>query len=90
MKRRFKLILVTVILCITTSFAFGQTNFDKSFIGYWTTDGSKTRTVIFKDKNDVLQMVMWDSSDGEEVEIVKFDFTGERLILLKRWCQQIG
>lgn len=75
MKRRFKLILVTAILCIASSFAFGQTNYDKSFIGYWTADSSTVRTVIFKDKDDVLQMVMWDGSDGEEVEVVKFEVT---------------
>lgn len=71
MKSKFKLILITAILCIASSFAFGQTDLNKNFIGYWTTDGSMTRTIIFKDKDNVLQMVMWDSSDGEEKEILK-------------------
>ena len=79
MKSKFKLILVTAILCIASSFAFGQTNLSKTFIGYWTTDGSKARTVIFKDKDDVFQMVTWDSSDGEEMEILKIQVTNNTI-----------
>ena len=74
MKYKLKLLLTTLILCITSSVAFGQSNMDKTFIGYWSTDGSKTRIVIFKDKEDILQMVKWDSSDGEEKEILKIQY----------------
>lgn len=68
---KIKLLLVTAILCITSSLAFSQNDLNKSFIGYWTTDGSMTRTIIFKDKDNVLQIVKWDSSNGEEKEILK-------------------
>ena len=71
MKKRLKLILLTAIFCVANSIAFGQTTLNKTFFGYWTTDGSKVRTVIFMDKDDVFQMVKWDSSDGEELEVVK-------------------
>lgn len=75
MKSKYKLILLTAILCIAILIAFGQTNLDKTFVGYWTADDSKVRTVIFRDKDDVFQMVIWDSSDGEEVEVVKLQVT---------------
>lgn len=71
MKSKIRLILVTAILCVASSFVFGQTEVKNTFIGYWTTDGAKTRIVFFKDKEGMLQMVEWDSSDGEEMEILK-------------------
>lgn len=71
MKSKFKILLVTAILCIASSLAFGQTNLNKTFIGYWTSDGTTTRHLFFLDKDDVFQMVSWDSSDGEELEVVK-------------------
>lgn len=72
MKIKFKLLLVTVILCIS-SLTFGQTTLNKNFIGYWTqsSSGSSVRCIIFKDKDDILQMVIWDSSDGEEKQVLK-------------------
>ena len=79
MKRKFKLLLVTTILCITSSLAFGQANLNKNFIGYWTTDGSTTRTIMFKDKDDMLQIVIWDSYNGEEMEIVKIQLVGNTI-----------
>jgi hypothetical protein len=75
-KRKFKLIFLTVILCIASSFAIGQTNLNKTIIGYWTqsSSGSTVRCIIFKDKDDILQMVIWDSSDGEEKQVLKIQF----------------
>jgi hypothetical protein len=72
-KSKFKLILITAILCISSSFAFGQTDLNKTFIGYWTqsSSGSTVRCIIFKDKDDILQIVIWDSSDGEEKQVLK-------------------
>jgi hypothetical protein len=72
-KSKFKLILITAILCIASSFAFGQTDLNKTFIGYWTqsSSGSTVRCIIFKDKDDIHQMVLWDSSDGEELQVLK-------------------
>lgn len=71
MKGKIRHILVTTILCLASSIAFGQKEVKNTFIGYWTTDGSTTRIVLFKDKDGMLQMVEWDSSDGEEMEILK-------------------
>ncbi|MCG9910524.1 MAG: hypothetical protein MH137_04405 [Flavobacteriales bacterium] len=71
-----KLLLVTVILCITSLPAFSQKGLNKNFIGYWASDATSTRTVIFKDKEDILQMVKWDSSDGEEIEVNEMQVVG--------------
>lgn len=79
MKIKFKLLLVTTILCITSSLAFSQKYLNKNFIGYWTTDASRTRIIFFKDKDDVLQMVMWDSGDGEEIEVIKTQVVGNSI-----------
>jgi hypothetical protein len=69
MKRKFKFILLTAILCLSSC----QTNLNKSFIGYWTqsSGGSTVRCIIFKDKDNILQMVKWDNSDGEEKQVLK-------------------
>ena len=74
-----KLLLVTVILCITSLPAFSQKGLNKNFIGYWASDATSTRTVIFKDKEDILQMVKWDSSDGEEIEVNEMKVIGESI-----------
>lgn len=76
MKRKLKLILLTAILCVANSIAFGQTNIDKTFIGFWTSDGSVGKTVIFKDKDNNLQFVIWSSLSGSEVEIIKIKIEG--------------
>ncbi len=70
------LILVTIIGFLTSSTAFGQNNINKSFIGFWTSDGTVAKTVIFKDKDDNLQFVKWSSQGGDEVEIVKIKIEG--------------
>ena len=49
----------------------GQSNINEIFVGYWIADESTVKTVIFKDRNDSIQMVMWDNHDGEEMEIIK-------------------
>jgi hypothetical protein len=79
MKNKFKILLFTAILFVASSFAFGQSNLDKTFIGFWTTDGSTTRIVIFKDKDDVLQMVKWNSNDGEEKEVIKIQIVNNNI-----------
>jgi hypothetical protein len=79
MKRKIKILLVTVILFLTKSLVFGQVNLNKNFIGFWTTDGSFTRTIIFVDKDDMLQIVSWDSYEGEEMEIVKLQLVGNTI-----------
>jgi len=74
MKSKFRLLLLTVIFSIAGSYAYGQVKLDKTFIGYWTqegTSGSLVRCVIFNDKDGVLQMVLWDSSDGAEMQVIK-------------------
>ena len=81
MKNQIKKILI-VLLLITSPLTsvFSQTTENlKSFIGYWTTDGSMTRTVIFIDKDDQYQMVIWDSSDGEELQIVNIQLKGSTI-----------
>jgi len=62
-------VLIMFITAMSSITVFAENNLNKTFIGYWTTDGSKARTVIFKDKNDLVQMIEWDSSDGEEIEV---------------------
>ena len=78
MTQKIKLLfLITIIGLVTSSVAYGQSNFNEMFIGYWTIDDSTVKTVIFKDKNNHVQMVMWDSSDGEEMEIVQLQVVGD-------------
>lgn len=79
MGKSTKLLIVITILCITSSLAFGQANLNKNFIGYWTTDGSTTRTIFFEDKDDILQIVIWDSYNSEEMEIVKIQLVGNTI-----------
>lgn len=74
MKGKIRLILVTAILCIASSLAFGQTKLNKTFIGYWTSDGTTTRHLFFLDKENTLQLVSWDTNKDypyEEQEILK-------------------
>lgn len=78
--KQLKFLLLTIIIStLTCSSSCGQATVDKNFIGYWTTNGSQERTVIFKDKDDILQMVLWDSSSGEEVGVVKIQVLGDTI-----------
>jgi len=74
MKSKLKNLLVTAILCLACSVAFGQTNLNKTFIGYWTSDGTTTRQLFFLDKENTIQLISYDTNKDypfEEKEILK-------------------
>jgi len=62
MKSKFKILLVTAILCIANSLTFDQNNLNKTFIGYWTSDGTTKRQLFFLDNENTLQLVKWDTN----------------------------
>ena len=47
------------------------------FIGQWETEDSFVKMVFFKDRNNQLQMVAWDTNDGEEMVIEKLEVDGD-------------
>ena len=49
------------------------------FIGQWETEDSFVKMVFFKDRNNQLQMVAWDTNDGEEMVIEKLEIDGDDL-----------
>jgi hypothetical protein len=76
--KQLKLLCLTIFISTITSFtSYGQTNINKTFIGYWSSDGSTTRHLFFLDKENLLQLVSWDTNKNyqyEEVEILKIKF----------------
>lgn len=81
MKKQFKLLILILLFCNLFSIdGLSQTtDSHNTFIGYWTTDGSTVRTVIFKDRYNSFQMVKWDSSNGEEKEVLKIDIVDQTI-----------
>lgn len=80
MKLKIRTLLFT--LAALTFYSFNgicQATDLKNFIGYWTTDSSSVRTVIFKDKDDNFQMVIWDKNDCEMLEVSKIKFKDNEL-----------
>ena len=79
-KKIRKIFFVILLVFTPLILVFSQTSGNlKSFIGYWTTNGSMTRTVIFVDKDNQYQMVIWDSSDGEDIKIVNIQVKGSTI-----------
>ena len=73
-KYKFKILLVVSILFVASSLAYGQTNINKTFIGFWTSDGTSLKFLFFLDKENTLQLVSWDTNKNypyEEKEILK-------------------
>ena len=53
-------------------------------VGYWSSDSTSARLVFFYDKSDTLRLVEWDDSDGEEMEILKFEVTTDQVKTTER------
>jgi hypothetical protein len=77
------LALTLLISTLFSTVAFAQ-SLNKSFIGFWKADQSSVKTVFFNDKNDSIQMVTWDSSDGEEMEILELEIVGATIKTTER------
>ena len=79
MNNKTKILLLFIVILSCLKATAQNTDSLKYFIGYWVTDSSSEKIVIFKDQNNTLQMVSWDSSDGEEIDIEKLDFNNNTL-----------
>jgi hypothetical protein len=75
MTNKSKSLLLTLLVlgCFTLT-GFGQKALDsKYFNGYWMSNGTSTRCVIFRDTNNYFQMAIWDTTDGTEVYVTKIE-----------------
>lgn len=74
------LICVFIITYCTTEQSYAQTNtLNETFIGQWQAEEANVNLVFFKDRNNELKMVAWDTSDGEEFIVEKIEVRGDEI-----------
>ncbi len=62
----------------STEQSYAQTNtLNDTFIGQWQTEDASVSLVFFKDRNNELRMVAWDTSDVEEFIVEKIEVKGD-------------
>ena len=76
-------LLVIMALCLVISLP-AQNNPD-DFIGYWTSDGTNTECVIWKDKHGQFQYVEWDKHSGQSLEILNLKLENGKLLIRTRF-----
>ncbi len=75
-----KLVVVIFALLSFAMSSYGQQSIDpENYCGYWKSDGTTERIVVFKDANEHLQSVAWDAMDGEVLNVYKPAFENNML-----------
>ncbi|TGM62918.1 hypothetical protein EHQ96_18350 [Leptospira levettii] len=64
MKNKITLLIFFVILQFNCKINSDQS---KDFIGHWKSNDTSVQMVIWKDKFEKLQLVQWDTTNGEEL-----------------------
>lgn len=83
------IILFLLISTISCSSKFSKSN-DKinathnTFTGSWESDDTTVEMTISKDNNGLFKIVAWDTSDGEEIEIIEIKMVNETIKTIEK------
>ncbi len=73
-----KIFLLLLILVGTATAAFSQTA-NANFLGYWKSDGTSVRLVIYTNDFGAYKIMAWDSGDGEVLEVSDLNIEGNTI-----------